>query len=103
MRVGDIVYCESTIDGDKEHPYLVTEISYKEKYVKVLLITHTEDGYDVGKKLKLDQTDIPGMYIENSFLGLFSRTLYLSFCKMSFKNLKVTDQLKQKLQQYGHF
>ena len=102
MTKGDIVYCYSDIDGEKSHPYLITEISEDATYIKVLLITHSKGTYGIGKKMKLHITDIPGMYLKFSFLGLSSKFISISSCVMSFKGLKMSNNLKEKLNEYGH-
>lgn len=102
MNKGDIVYCHSEIDGEKSHPYLITEVSEDNAYIKVLLITHNDGIYGIGKKMKLHSTDIPGMYLKYSFLGLSHKSISISSCVMSFKGLKMSNQLKEKLNEYGH-
>ena len=102
MTKGDIVYCYSDIDGEKSHPYLITKVSEDNSYIEVLLITHSNGEYGTGKKMKLHSTDIPGMYLKYSFLGLSSRLIAISSCVMSFKGLKISNELRQKLNEYGH-
>ena len=102
MHKGDIVYCHSEIDGKKTHPYLITEISEDDTYIKVLLITHSNGKFGVGEKMKLYTTDIPGMYLKSSFLGLSSKLISISSCSIDFKGLKMSNKLKEKLNTYGY-
>jgi hypothetical protein len=102
MTRGDIVYCHSEIDGEKNHPYLITEVSEDGTYIRVLLITHNDGVYGLGSKMKLHSTDIPGMYLKYSFLGTRSKLISVSSCIISFDKVKISAGLKEKLKEYGH-
>lgn len=102
MTKGDIVYCHSEIDGKKTHPYLILDAAEDGSYIRVLLITHKDDVYDLGKKMKLHSTDIPGMYLKYSFLGTRSKLISVSSCSINFRGVTMSIGLKEKLKEYGH-